>query len=229
MSLAMRNRIEVSGREINVEGHAKDSPTRDLAKGQLGVKAFVGEFLEAEQRIIRDDTLSEKGSKGGILKAAEATIERLRKLNGMHSARAKSQLKRLEKDLKIVDDADETPNDVRVYLWQRLDAMDKSARHGFAAQAFADGNTPVIRAVLDYVALFPLVFSSETVADWKSQFATARNPKLAREFATLKENIEKFEREVEEAIQHVSKHVGIGDTTLADRMNTANEREADAA
>jgi len=220
MSLAMRNRIVTSGREINVDGLPVDSPTRDLAKGQEGVRAFVGEFLEAEDRIIRNDTLNEKGTKKGIREAAEATIKKLQSLKKSHSNRAKIHLGKWEEDLKLVDD-DDGEKDVKIFLWTTLREMNKEERNHFANQAFADGNTPVIRAVLSYAALFPDVFLAQTVAAWKKEYATARNPNLAREFSTLQENIGKFEFDVEQAILHVSEHVGIGDTTLRERTNKA--------
>jgi len=223
MSLELWNRLPLGENAIQVGGTAIDSPIRELANGQKGVRDFIDQYLGEKDRIIRDELLSEQGTAAKILELGKSTVKKLQSLGVKHSNRARNDLARLEKDLKIVDDDDDTPDIVKKHLWERMDAMDASARHRFGEQAFNDSNKTVIRAILDYAAFSPGAFPTNSVETWKHDYAMGRDPDKAREFATLESDIEKLRVDVEQGITHVAKDSGFAEESLADRMNSAND------
>lgn len=223
MSLELRNRLPLDA--IQVEGTAKDSPTRELAKGQRGVTDAVDKYLGEKNRLILDKRFSEKGISENRLKLGQATVEAIQNIGERHGRNAESLLARLEADLNLSDDAEPTTADMilKIHHWTTLGAMDKSERFRKVTEAFANGITSKIRAVLDWEESWNEPFDPKLVAEWKREFAQKRNPAAAREFATLQGDIEKLRFHMEQRILDVSRDSGIGDGTLNDRINKANE------
>jgi len=101
MSIEMFNRLSLGNNAVNIEGTAVDSVTRELAHGQEGVIDAVDKYIGGIDRIIRDDTLSEKGTAAKRLELGKETNREIQRISVVHSRRAKKRLAELEQDLKI--------------------------------------------------------------------------------------------------------------------------------
>lgn len=224
----MTDRIEMLSRlgtpdAINADGHKPGSPTGHLVTGQIEARMQMDRYAGERNRIFLDDTFSEKGTKSNVLKLAADVVTQLQIILKQRSKAADARIAHLDKDLQIVSGDDPDLGDVR-WVWDILRVMNQSDRSQAIIKAFDADHKATMFAALNWP---PILGSVNPDPRWiealKNEYGKAKNPLVADEFATLTANRDRLRETIKQAILEISNDSGLGENTLRDRMNDAND------
>jgi len=217
-------------KEINIEGHAPNSPTVALSLGMRDVRFELTTYGSEQSQIIGDNLTTPEGHKVKILELGEKTVKKLQDLRRARVTPADKQIAKWDAELNIVEEVTDDDLRLKIYHWEAFGKMDKGERLRVANRAFVEGNIPVIRAVLDWETSMMEPFIPETVEAWRKEYAKARRPKIAEEWTTLKGDRQTLVDFIEQATSKVVEESGVGKTTMRDRLDPQkylNDAQAD--